>query len=150
MRVPTESEALIPMAVELDLRVDLALRLARMLRAVEDEDLAIDAHGRQDVRVLWLIPRLVDLARVVNLLGDVELDLSSVASFTVAANLAPLIIVVLGAWCSRLRDLHLGDLHIVWFLIGGVSTDEETVDPDVLVLGLLYIREPLGGERGPL
>ena len=31
-----------------------------------------------------------------------------------------------------------------------MSADEEAVDTDILILGLLYVGEPLGGERRPL
>ena len=150
MGVPAESKALAAVSMELYLGVDLALRLARVLRAIKDEDLAINAHGGQDIRVLGLVPSLVDFAGVVNLLSDVELDLGSVASLAVAAHLAALIVVVLGAWLSLLGNLHLGDLDVVRLLVRGMGSDEETVDPDVLVLRLFHVREPLGGERGPL
>lgn len=150
MRIPAEPETLTLVAVELDLRVDLPLRLAGVLRAIEDEDLSIDTHSGENVRVLRLVPRLVDLAGVVNLLSDVELDLGGIARLAIAANLAPLIVVVFRIRLGRLGNFHLGDLEVVRLFLRRVGANEETVNSDIPVLGLFHIGEPLCGESGPL
>src|SRR6266699_1774088 len=74
MRVPRQAEAFLLVARELDLLVDVARGREAVLRSVEDQDLAVDAQSGNDVRVLRLVPGLVDLLRMVDLLDDIEAD----------------------------------------------------------------------------
>lgn len=74
MGVPAKSKAFSFMAQKLHLRVDTSSWQARVLRAVPDHHPAIRAHRRNDIRVLRLVPGLVDLTLVINFLDNVELD----------------------------------------------------------------------------
>ena len=47
-------------------------RLGWMLGVVEDVHLSIDGLGRYEEGVLWHVPRPIDLALVVDLLGDLQ------------------------------------------------------------------------------
>jgi hypothetical protein len=105
------------MTDQFDLRIRRARGRQTVLGAVKDQHLAIDREGGNDVRVLRLISGLVDLARVVNLLGDVELDdrrLSRRCLAPMAANLAALLVVVTRVGLNKLGNLKLRDLEIVW------------------------------------
>lgn len=74
MGVPAKSEAFSFMAQELHLRVHCAGWQAGVLRTIPDHHPTICAHCRNDIRVLWLITGLVDLALVIDLLHNIELD----------------------------------------------------------------------------
>lgn len=62
------------MTKKFHLRVDSASGQARVLRTIPNHDTAIRAHRRNDIRVLRLVPGLVDLTLVINLLDNVEFD----------------------------------------------------------------------------
>lgn len=98
MRIPAEPEALCLMTQELHLGIHISSRLARVLRAIPDHHPAVRAHGRDDIRVLWLVSCLVHLSLVINLLGNVELDLHLwlLRASTITSNLTPFLIIVLG------------------------------------------------------
>ena len=94
MWVPAKTEAFLLMADQLDLRVWRARGRQAVLGPVKDQDLSVDGKRRDDVGVLRLVARLVDLARVVDLLCDVELDdgrLPRRCLAAIAANLATLL-----------------------------------------------------------
>ena len=103
--------------MELNLRVDLSLRLAGMLSTVKDENLSIDAHSRKDVGILGLVSGLVDLAGVIDLLRNVELDLGDLAGLAVATNLTPVLVEILGVGLGGLWDFYLGDLDVVGLVV---------------------------------
>lgn len=151
MGVPVQAEALEGVAVQLNLRVELTHRrgLKSMLCAIKDEDPTVNAEGRNDVRVLRLIAGLVDLTRMLNLVDNVALDGSHISRLAVAANLATIIIIIIGVGRRGLGDLDVGDLQVVWAVVRRVSAQEEAVRAVVGTLGLLYIREPLDGQGWP-
>lgn len=112
------------MADKFDLSIDLASGLQAVLCAVEYEDLAVDAKSRNDIGVLRLITRLVNLAGVVNLLHDVELDSGrlSIRRLGVTSDFPSLLVVVFGVRGHRLGDLDFGDLDVVWEALGCVCS----------------------------
>lgn len=75
---------------------------------------AVCAHGCYYVRVLWLVPGLVDLAFVVDLLHNVELYFHCrrllARPSSMATNLFSVFIIVCSVWRHRFGQLYLGDL----------------------------------------
>ena len=101
-----------------------------MLGAVEDEDFARDGLGGDQVRVLRHVARAVDLARVVDLLHDVDARLAR--GQRVPAELAPLVVVRAAVEDVRARpgargDLHRRDLQVVRRLSRGVRAEKQAV-----------------------
>lgn len=88
-----------------------------MLRSIKDEDFTIDAKRRKDVGVLRLISSLVHFTRVLNSLDNVALDGSDITRLAITANLASLLIIIVGVGCHCFGDLNIGNLEIVWALI---------------------------------
>src|SRR4030081_3019733 len=74
VRVPSQTEAFLLMADQFDLWVRSAGWSQAVLGAIENQNLAIHRQCRDYVGILWLVTRLVDLARVVNLLGNGKFD----------------------------------------------------------------------------
>lgn len=149
MRAPVQAKALLCVALQLDVRVWGAAGVeTAVLGPVVDEDPAVDAQGSDHVRVLGLVTGLVDLTGMVDLLDDVHLDGSRLAAVT--ANLATILIVVIGVRLGRLWDLDLGNLEVVVGAGRGVSADQKAMHAIVLVLGLLDVRKPLGGQSRPV
>src|SRR4051794_25051372 len=72
--IPVETEALFLVTVKLDLGSWGACWVEAVLCAVEDQDPAVDGECRNDIGVLGLVAGLVHLARVIDLLGDLETD----------------------------------------------------------------------------
>lgn len=96
-----------------------------MLRFIEYEDITVGAHGRDQVGLLWHIPRFVYFALVNHFLLDVEATFGAAAVapdffflFVVAAR------VLFG---DRVGELDLCDLEVVGVITRGVGADEETV-----------------------
>ena len=104
---------------QFNLSIDLSGRgrVERMLRSIKDEDFAIDAKCRKDVGVLRLISSLVHFTRVLNSLNNVALDGSDITRLAIAADLASLLIIIVGVGRHCFGDLNIGDLKIVWTLI---------------------------------
>ena len=101
-----------------------------MLGAVEDEHLARDGLGRDQVRVLWHVARAVHLACVVDPLHDVDARLAR--GERVSAELAPLVVVRAAvedvrAWPGARGDLHRRDLQVVRCLTGRVRAEKQAV-----------------------
>ena len=124
---------------QLHLRLKLGVvRDARVLGAVPDHSAAVGAHGGHHVRVLRLVARLVDLARVVDLLHDRQLDLHGRRLLrarrpaAVASNFFALLIVVGRVRCDGVWDLDLCELEVVGDVVAGVRADEESVHGVVL------------------
>lgn len=115
MRIPVQAKTLRGVAVQLDLRIELAhsRRLQGMLCSVKDEDLAIYTERGNDVRILWLVAGLVDLARMLNLVDNITLDGGNIARLSVTANLTTIVVIVIGVRGRGLGDLHIGNLQIV-------------------------------------
>lgn len=151
MRVPVEAKALRLVANKLDLSVDLAKRggLKRVLCAVENEDLAVNAESGDDVGVLRLVTGLVDLSRMLNLLDDVALDGGNIGGLAIATNFPSLLVVVVRVRSPSLGDLDVSELNEVGALIGSVCAEQEAMDPVVLVFRFLDVGEPLNGECRP-
>ena len=150
MRVPAQTKPLGLVSMALELGVDLARRLAAVLGPVEDENASINTESGNQIRVLRLVARLVDLVRVVNLLDNVELDGRHVLGLAVAADLAALLVVLVGVGGDVGGDLDLGDLDVVLDAGRRVRAEQQPVDAVVLVLGLLDVGEPLGRQGRPL
>lgn len=132
VRVPVEAVALLFVADEGHLRETGAGAGGheRVLGAVEDEDVAVGAHGRDEVGLLGHVARLVDLALVHHLLLDVEAALGAAA---VAADFLLLLVVAAGVLLGdRVGELDFGDLEVVGVVAGGVGADEEAVGGVVL------------------
>ena len=153
MRVPAQPKTFLLMADQLDLWVRCARGHYAVLGSVEDQNLAVDSERRDDVGILRLVARLVDLARVVDLLGDVELDdgrLPRRALVAIAANLACRIVVVVGARNDRLGKLNLGNLEVVGLALSRVGSDEQPMDRVVVLFHVLDIGKPLRRQCRPL
>lgn len=100
VRTPAQAKAFCLVTDQFQLGIDLSRRLAWVLGSIPDHDPPVRAHGGDNVRVLRLIAGLIDLPLVINLLGDVELDLNRRWLFggapSVPTNLFALFIVVGG------------------------------------------------------
>lgn len=129
MGIPAQPEALGLVTKELHLWVHIPCRHAGMLRSIPNHHPPICTHGRNDVRVLWLIPSLVDFAFMVNLLNNVELDLHLMlfGSSTKATNLASFFIVVFGIRCIGVWQLYMSNLKVVLSITGSVGTDQKAM-----------------------
>lgn len=125
MGIPAESETLRFVAQKLHLWVHSSSRLTRVLRTIPDHHPTIRAHGRDDVRVLWLISCLVHLSLVINFLGNVELDLhlGFLGGTAISTNLTPLLIVVFWVGSIGVGELHMSNLKIILSIAGRVGTD---------------------------
>ena len=109
-----------------------------MLGAVEDEHLARDGLGRDQVWVLRHVARTVYFACVVDPLHDVDARLAR--GKRVSAELAPLVVVRAAvedvcAWPGARGDLHRRDLQVVRCLAGRVRAKEQAVRRVGLVWG---------------
>jgi hypothetical protein len=142
------------MANELQLRVGFArLMQAAVLRPVENQNLSIDGERGDDVWVLRLVSCFVDLARVIDLLGDFEGDdrrLAAARPATIAAKLTTLLVKIRGIGFDRLWDLEFRDLNVIGFSFGRVRSNQQPVDCLVLILQVLHVGEPLGRQSWPL
>lgn len=129
VRVPAEPKPFSIMSQELHLGVDVARGQARVLRAIPDHDPPICAHCRDNVRVLWLVTRLVDLALVVNFLDNVEFDLHLrlLGTPTIASNFTFLLVVIIGIRGIGIGKLHMGNLEVIRRIIGGMCSDQEAM-----------------------
>lgn len=76
MRTPTQAKAFSLVTDQFYLGIDLSRRLAWVFCSIPYHDPPVRAHGGDDVRVLRLIPGLIDLPLVINPLCYVELDLN--------------------------------------------------------------------------
>lgn len=121
------------MTNKLHLWVDMACRLRRVLRPVEDHDLAVDTHRGNEVLILRHVTRFVDFSLVINLLNNLELWLESPCR-VVAANLPALCIVVVRI-SGRGRQAELSNLKIVWGAIRCVSTHQQSMRLVAAVFG---------------
>lgn len=148
MRIPGETEALLLVAFEAYLSVDLAVGLGAVLGAVKDEDGAVDGESSNQIGVLRAVARLVHFGGVVDLLGDVPGHALGVG-LAMAADLAALLVVVAGIGGGLGGDGDLGNLDVVGLVVRGVGADEGAVDAAVLASRLLDVGEPLDGEGGP-
>lgn len=109
MRIPGQPESLFAVTDQLDLWRRRAIRNQTVLCAVEDEHLAVDRQRGNDIRVLRLVASLVDLARMVDLLCDLELDSRSCLA-TMPANLSTFLVIVVGIGRYSFGYLDLGNL----------------------------------------
>jgi hypothetical protein len=153
MGVPAQPKAFLLMANKLDLRARRARGGQAVLGAVEDQDLAINGERGDDVWVLRLVPGLVDLARMVDLLGDVELDdrrLPGRCLAAVATDLTALLIIVARVRVHKLGKLYFRNLEVVGLVLCRVGSEKQSVDRVVLVADILDIGKPLGGQCWPL
>lgn len=75
VRVPIHTESLLLVAFQLYLSIDgVVFWHQSVFRPVENQSIALSGHRSDDVRVLWHIAGLVNLARVIDFLGDGETD----------------------------------------------------------------------------
>lgn len=100
-----------------------------MLGSIPNHNTTIGTHCCDDVRVLRLIPGLVDLTLVVNLLDNVELDLhlGLFGSATVATNLSFVLIIILWVRCIGVRKLDMGNLEVVLSIASGMGTNQKAM-----------------------
>jgi hypothetical protein len=66
-----------------------------------------------------------------------------------AANLAAFLIVVARVWSNSLGNLDFGDLEVILFVVGGMCSDQCSVNSNILAFGLLDVGEPLDCQSGP-
>lgn len=152
MRVPVEAKSFLRVALEADLRVNLAIRLKAMLGTVEYQDFAIDGQRSDKIGVFGAVASLIDLAGMVDPLNNVPLHgcrLTSRRRFAKPADLATLIIVVVCVRTDGFGYLNLGDLDMVGLSVGRMRSEQDTVNLTVLPVRLLDVREPLHRKRGP-
>lgn len=102
-----------------------------MLGSVEYCDLAVDAHGRDDVGVLWLVSSLVDFALMVDLLLDGEFDSRSVSRIAITSYFTLLLVIILLVRNNRLWELDVCDLQIIWRVTRCVCTNQESMTAEV-------------------
>ena len=148
MGVPAQTIAFLLVANQFDLAADVSVGKEAVLGAVEYEDLSINAEGRNDVGILRLVTGLVDLAGVVNLLRDLELD--GHAGLGVSANLAAVLVKIFRIGDCGLGYLHLGNLKMIRDAFGSVCAEKQAVSAIGAVFGLRDVWEPLGGKSRPL
>jgi hypothetical protein len=109
----------------------IALRLARVLRAVKDQHFSSDSFGGDEIWVLGHVSRAVDLSFMVDFLDDLY---PRAGWQRVSSELATLIVVV-GAFkligarggVVAFGDLDCGDLKVVLRLSGCVRSKEKSV-----------------------
>lgn len=147
-----KTEPLFLVSDQLDLGIRGPGRGQAVLRPIKDQDPSIYRKSSDDVGILWLVSSLVDLSRVVNLLRDVEANgrrLARGGLASVAADLASILVVVVGVGSNCLGDLDLGNLEVVWLALCSVSSNQQPMDEVVLVLGVLHVWEPLSSQCRP-
>ena len=127
--VPTQPETFGLVTEKLHLRVHRPCGHAWMLGAIPNHDSTIGAHRRNDVRILRLIPGLVDLAFMVNLLNNIKLDLhlGLLGPATVASNLALVLVVILRVGRIWIGELDVGNLEVVLGITSGMGADEKAM-----------------------
>ena len=153
VRTPVEAKTLLLVADELEFGANNTRWSTAVPASIEDQDPAVDTEGGDEIGVLGLVASLVNLARVVNLLDDVEANscnLSRRCLAAIAANLATLLIVIMRVWLYSLGYLNLGNLYVVGDIRSCVGAQEQTVNSVVLILGLFDIGEPLSRQCRPL
>jgi len=113
---------------------------------VEDQDIARRRLGGDHTGILGHVARPVDLALVV----DLDLDLDFATHRTKAAELALFVVIVRSIELRILAgQLDAGNEEVV-LLVGCVCAQDEAVHRVVLAVLLGHVRQPLGGQRGPL
>lgn len=131
VRTPTQSEAFYRVPDELHLGRDVTGRHAGMLRPIPNHDATVCAHGGYDVRILWLVAGLVDLALVIDLLYNVELHLHCrrflACSFSVTTDLFAFFIVIGSVRGDRFGELYVSNLEVVLGFVGSMCADEQSV-----------------------
>lgn len=150
MWVPAQAVALLRVTYKLNLGVNIAVGLQRMFGTVENENPPIDAEGGNEVRVLRLVARLVDLTGMVNPLPNVESNRRRAPRLPVASYLPPFLVEIIGAGFDRLWYFDLSYLKMIWHAFSCVGSEEQAVDTVVFVFGLLDVGKPLGRQRWPL
>ena len=137
VRTPTQSEAFYRVPDELHLRRDVTGRQTGMLRPIPDHDAAVGAHGGYDVRILWLVAGLVDLALVIDLLYNVEFHLHGrrflARSFSVTTNLFAFFIVVGGVRGHRLWELYVSNLEVILGFVRSMCANKQPMRAVVFV-----------------
>ena len=99
--------------------------LEGVLGFVKDEDVAVGAHGGDEVGLLGHVARFVDFAVVHHAL---VLDETAVLAPAVATDLFAVFIVPARVFLGgRIGELDFGDLEVVDVVAGGVGADEEAV-----------------------
>lgn len=108
-----------------------------MFGAIKDENLSIDAHRSNNIRVLWLISSLVDLSGVIDLLFNGHLDrgLLAIRRISVATDLPSLLIIVVGTCCDILWQFNVGNLEIILCIVGGMGAYKQSMNSIILVRG---------------
>ena len=149
MGAPVEAKPFFRVPDQLHLRADLAGRFHGVPGSVKNSYLAIHTQGSNDVGVLGLVPRLVDLTFVVDLLDNLEIYLGVVFG-DIATDLAPVVVEVGGVRLDVPGNLNFGNLEVVWGHVRRVSAEEEAMGPAVLFRVVLNVREPLGGQGRPV
>lgn len=128
MRAPTDTETFLRMAYQFKLRIDFSCWETAVFCSIPDHDTAIGAHCSDDIRVLRLVPGLVDFSLMINFLHDVEFDFHGrLLATAVAANFAFLFIIILDCWDSWIGKLYLSYLEIVLGAVRCVSAEEESM-----------------------
>lgn len=123
---PAQRETLLLVADALGLELNsVALGLQGVFCAVEDERPAVGAHGRDDVWVLGLVARLVDLAGVVDLLHNLEVE--GPFGVAVAADFIAVLADLGQFGGAEVGDLAVGDLEVVLGLVRRVGAEDDAV-----------------------
>lgn len=118
-----------------------------MLRPIPHVHIVIRCPGRDEVRILRLIPSLVNFAGVNNLLNDRELN--RLFRCAVSAQLFRAWIVVCKSGCRWFRQLDLCNLDVIFRVAGGVSAEEEAMGAKGFAWDVLNVGHPLGSEGRP-
>lgn len=147
---PRETETLLVVSLELSLEFDAAIAFGGVgvLGAVEDQNLAVDAQGGDDLGILGLVAGLVDLTGVVDLLHDLELE--GLFRIAVAADLAGLFVKRLEIRGGEIGHVDVGNLEVVLGLARGVGAQDDAVGAQVGALDGPLVGKPLGCQCRPL
>ena len=113
--VPAQPEALFLVAQEFRLWRHNTIWSTAMFGSIEHQHSSIHAHCSNDVGILRLVPRFVDLTWVINLLLDVHFDCRLFARrrVSITADFSSLFVVVMGVGCNVFGQLNVGNLKIV-------------------------------------
>lgn len=113
----------------------MAAWLKAVFCPVKNKNLPINTHGCNDIRILRLISGFVDLSWMIYLLGDGHLDRWGISRrrVTIAANLSSFLIIVSLIWSDVLWQFDVGDFKVIWRIIGGMRTDQQSMGGVILV-----------------
>lgn len=99
-----------------------------MFCLIENEGTSITGKSSNHIRILRLVPGLVDITGMIYFLDNIDFNLHRSFFVTaIAADLAPFFVIVLGEGESTFGELYLSYLDVVLFVIGSLSAEKKTM-----------------------